>query len=366
MPKLTSEIKHNLEQSEAMQRLKDSCEWAHSVSDLRETWTGNTLEFNASIQGIKVSGKVEVTEDSLKFTGSLPLIALPFKSWLPNILKNALKLRKPTGEIAEDLSDTPLVIYLHIPKAGGTTLGEFIYNQCRSNDTNDEGLIKNGVFFTTDGFFRKNDLGSPQIKNILQRKDLRAVIGHFTFGIHYFVERPFRYITMLRNPINRVISLYHYLKLEDQMSLEDFANACQYREIDNDQTRRIAGVNPDIGKCSEKDLAIAKENLRQHFAVVGTTERFDEMLALLKLKFNWTQQVSAYPRNVNNDKKNYAPSETAIKAIENRNLFDIELHAYANQLMGEMINRDEQFFELLQQQKDLNVEHALTKIANKA
>jgi len=36
MPKLTSEIKHNLDQSEAIQRVKDSCEWAQSFSDLHE------------------------------------------------------------------------------------------------------------------------------------------------------------------------------------------------------------------------------------------------------------------------------------------------------------------------------------------
>ncbi len=37
MPKLTNEIKRNLLQSEAIQRLKDSWEWAHSISDLHET-----------------------------------------------------------------------------------------------------------------------------------------------------------------------------------------------------------------------------------------------------------------------------------------------------------------------------------------
>ncbi len=190
MPKLTSEIKHNLDQSEAIQRVKESCEWAHSFSDLHEVWTDNVMEFNTSIQGVKVSGKVEVTEDSLKFIGNVPLIAVPFKSWIPNILQNALKQRKPISEPAQNLPDAPLIFYLHIPKAGGTTLGEFIYNQCKSGDSNDEGLFKNGVFFMSDGFFRENELTfSPQIQNFLRRKDLRVVIGHFAFGIHHFIEK---------------------------------------------------------------------------------------------------------------------------------------------------------------------------------
>ncbi len=135
MPKLTSEITHSLGQIEAIQRLKDSCEWAHSFSDLHDAWSDNVLEFRTSIQGVKVSGVVEITENSLKLTCNLPLIAVPFKSWIPNILQNALKSRKPIAETAQNLSGAPLIFYLHIPKAGGTTLGEFIYNQCRNMTT---------------------------------------------------------------------------------------------------------------------------------------------------------------------------------------------------------------------------------------
>ena len=94
MPKVTSEITHDLGQKEAIRRLKEACEWAHGVSDLRETWAGNVLEFSTSIQGVKVSGKVKVTDNSVNLKGKIPLIAVPFKSWIPNILRNALKERK--------------------------------------------------------------------------------------------------------------------------------------------------------------------------------------------------------------------------------------------------------------------------------
>jgi hypothetical protein len=188
------------------------------------------------------------------------------------------------------------------------------------------------------------------MQTLLKRNDLQAVIGHFSFGIHNLLERPFHYITIVREPVSRVVSLYHYLKLENEISLQDFADSCPYREIDNDQTRRIAGVNPEIGKCSENDLQTAKDNLRHHFAVVGTTERFDETLALLKQKFNWNKEVVAYPRNVNTYQKDSTLlSEATIKAIKNRNIFDIELHRYANQLMDEAIAcQRETFLQLLQ------------------
>src|SRR5678815_3264711 len=132
MPKLTSKLEHKLLQDEAINRLKDSCEWAHGFTDLQETWSANTMAFTTSIQGIKISGEIEVTSDALLFSGKVPLIAMAFKSWIPNILQNELKKRKAVDDDTSSVDESPLILYLHIPKAGGTTLGEFIYSQCRS------------------------------------------------------------------------------------------------------------------------------------------------------------------------------------------------------------------------------------------
>jgi hypothetical protein len=120
-------------------------------------------------------------------------------------------------------------------------------------------------------------------------------------------------------------------------------------------------VNPETGKCSEKDLEKAKDNLRNHFSVVGITERFDETVTLLKQKFNWSQDISAYPKNVNTDKKISGPlPETTIRTIQQRNLYDIELYQYSNQLLDEMIAaQGEIFSSALKREKELNSFDAL-------
>lgn len=356
MPKVISEWQHDLGQSTAVKRLKETCEWAKSFSDLSPTWNNHVMEFNTTIQGVRVSGKIEVTDRALKLEGKLPLIALPFKSWIPNILKNALKERPQQEQVTANNAD-PLVLYLHIPKAGGTTVGEFIYNHCRTDEESDEGLIKNGVFFTPDGFFQDGEAEQyAKYNSILLRPDLRAVTGHFSYGIHRYINRTFRYITVLREPVSRVISLYRYLKLEGSMSLEEFARSTQYQELNNDQTRRIAGGEPAIRPCTRKDLETAKQNLQNHFAVVGTTERIDETLALLKLSFGWDKKIASYPRNVNARSGSDPIPEAVINILQEKNRLDRELYDFADQLMNEKIAAcGSEFANMLQQQKALNL-----------
>ncbi len=165
------------------------------------------------------------------------------------------------------------------------------------------------------------------------------MIGHFWFGLHEHVSRPSVYVTALRNPVERVLSLYYYTRLQDSISLDQFVAEPPFREIDNDQTRRIAGVDPEIGECTPEMLATAKENLRR-FAVVGTIERLDDTLALLRRRFGWRSPFVSEPRNVNPDRPPLSTLPAAtVAAIRARNELDWELWRYASELMDEELKR---------------------------
>jgi hypothetical protein len=339
MPRYTTTVAHELGRDEALARLQGATARARALADLKGDWQGDALDFSVTLQGLRVAARITVEEDRLTFDGTLPLLAMPFRSWIPRMLRKSLEQqREPkVAEGPESLEDTaPTILFLHIPKAGGQTLGEIVYSQARDEAAPDDGVLKAGVAYLTYGFLKERPLEVPgHVLPLLRREDLRAVIGHFWFGLHEHVARPSVYVTALRDPVERVLSLYYYTRLHDSLTLDEFIANPPFREVDNDQTRRIAGVDPEIGGCTPDLLRAAKENLRG-FAVAGTIERLDEMLPLLQRRLGWRRPVVAYPRNVNPDRPATSSLPRAtIAAIRERNELDFELWRYASRLMDE-------------------------------
>ncbi|TPE68330.1 hypothetical protein AMD02_014015 [Halalkalibacterium halodurans] len=162
-----------------------------------------------------------------------------------------------------------------------------------------------------------------------EKRKLKAVCGHHSYGIHQLFPQPSKYITMLREPVDRVISSYYFLRdfkgyeYVKEMTLEQFVQT--HPEAQNLQTFLLSGLPP------EKSLKKAKENLK-NCKVVGLTERFDESVFLIKQELQWTNL--GYKRlNVTQKRliKQELPLST-ICLIEKYNQLDIELYKLAKQL----------------------------------
>ena len=128
-----------------------------------------------------------------------------------------------------------------------------------------------------------------------RRRRLRVVRGHMLYGIHEFLPQGATYITMLRDPVARVLSAYYFVlrrplnplhrKLKrERLGVEDCLRLFPQRN--NLQCRFIAGVE-DTAIDDERLLDIAKENLTKSFSVVGICERFEESLILIAETFGW-------------------------------------------------------------------------------
>ena len=225
----------------------------------------------------------------------------------------------------------PTLIFLHLPKCGGTTLNRIIeweYNPLR-------------IFSVDPSFFRWSyrKLGGWSPERLAQ---MQVFKGHMPFGLHERLSGPSTYITFLRDPIERSISAYYFARnyvlhplhwKVKRMTLDEYV---RWTPNHNVQTKLLAGQD-FAADCSEDTLALAKANLASHFALAGLTERFDECLALLKIMFGWN--ISQYANfNVTGNRPNKGRVPTSSQdLIAERNRFDVALYQHVVPLFDEVV-----------------------------
>lgn len=84
MPKFNVQVPHTLSQQEATERLNRFADtlrqkFQDQVSELEQSWDGNTLRFRFKTYGIPLQGGITVADGNLNVDGDLPFTAMMFK-----------------------------------------------------------------------------------------------------------------------------------------------------------------------------------------------------------------------------------------------------------------------------------------------
>lgn len=205
---------------------------------------------------------------------------------------------------------------MHIPKASGATLRSIIQNN-----------YKKSVNWVGKG------KGLSSLKKKVENSD--AFMGHVYYGIHKKYSKPSFYITMLRDPVDRVISHYLFMKRSSghiyhekvkDLTIEQFLNSKFFDvQTKNLQTRYFCG-----GKTPHLTQAI--KVMEHNIYFVGITERFDDSLKILEHDLGWN--------NLNYQKINENPNKTSrsdfskevIDQITENNQLDIQLYELAKKI----------------------------------
>jgi hypothetical protein len=203
-----------------------------------------------------------------------------------------------------------MFICLHIPKTGGTSFNFILENNfgirnCHTNQTN------RSTFTQADlNFARKCHL------------PLRSITGHNLVDPGQLqVANPF-YVTILREPIARVISHYQY-SVQRGNNKKTFEETVRVSEnLENLQVKLIAGG---------RDLDKAKRFL-ERCAFVGLTEKFDLSLRVLENLSPWKLDLSYQKALVAKDnavKNAVGRDERMLELAREHNQLDMELYQFA-------------------------------------
>ncbi len=178
----------------------------------------------------------------------------------------------------------PHSCFLHVPKSGGTALTLYLRSV----------LGKRHVFHVGEGRYR-----NAPLEGLMKRYPV--ITGHFNVG--QIPERLFQttfFFTFLREPVDRIVSMYHFFKEGDmdsdhrvvineewclERALDKWARPGRCSSWSNEQTFLFSGA-VDADRPPEDLLPMALRNL-ERFDFVGLHERFAEGVECLGRLRDW-------------------------------------------------------------------------------
>lgn len=236
-----------------------------------------------------------------------------------------------------------LIAFVHIPKTAGTTLNAMLARAYAPDETCE--IMMRGMSLRVPGtaILPKPTISFSKIRRLRSalkhRPAPRLIRGHFDLSLGKLLPADTRYFTLLRDPVERAVShYYHYRRqttdpiqpLAMRSTLTEWVRSCGLVEMDNGQTRRLAGaMKLPCGQVTRQTLERAKSALAGNFEVVGLTERFDETLILLHRAFGWPL-VRLAAHNVGDGRTQHGRlSAEELNAIGACNRYDLELYRFA-------------------------------------
>jgi len=240
------------------------------------------------------------------------------------------------------------IIFIHIPKTGGTTLHEELV-----------------PFFEPDRICPERFNGLSKYRSAILA-EYRFFSGHFELGSCALIPGPKQIITILRHPVDRLVSIYNFLRVHrdehpdpfvslarrynitEFFSLEEVRN---HSSINNTMVRVLSAdlLNPFSGVMDDDATSLlvrAKEKLGSSL-VFGILERYEESVKWIFHSIGLQAPSVITPKNVTKDlidrnflekRKPQICDQKTLELIRSLVEADLELYNYGVKLFENNIN----------------------------
>lgn len=138
-------------------------------------------------------------------------------------------------------------------------------------------------------YFEANDLNLWSSLSARGARKLRWIDGHDCYSSAAQLSQSFARITLLRNPLRRMLSAYRFASLVDPYrfpfaGFEEFVESDQFRRITQSRSLlRLAGIQTPAGMPAKEEADVAWDHLERSYSLIGITEKYEETIFLAAL-----------------------------------------------------------------------------------
>ena len=203
------------------------------------------------------------------------------------------------------LTPPDVLIFLRLPKTGGYTMDQ-VLARCLG-----QSFYANEIATHSALLIRPTQAVAEKFRQLAaeERQSIRCLIGeHVAMDVDTIFERPSKFFTIVRNPVDRVISSFFYYLTQSHLishpfikdlTLEQYLESGIGLDVDNHQVRVLSGCKEldapwdphgrpiSAPRVERRHLEMAKYNIEERFIVAATLEQFTALVWFFKRLYCW-------------------------------------------------------------------------------
>ena len=250
-------------------------------------------------------------------------------------LRSRLRLRASPTRL-DNSHWSRLLCFVHIPKCGGTSFNEVLWNVYGRN-------------FLSYTYQAGSPGCDPEDITRDQAKDVLAISGHLPYGFHrqfgpqdenVFAGRDVHYVSIVRDPVSRLLSVARHVRSFPSHRLYEATKNMTYARffdyalasgntgiIGNNQSRLLTDKHPER----------AVEYARTRYLAIATVESAPDMISAVAEKLRWPEIRLGHKNRSPKDRASKEDRALAQRLCEQHCQHDMALYDYVKSQPGGFI-----------------------------